>query len=171
MIRKSFCLFVCSIAFGITGSLFAQGIPDAVRLAAPSMGIGARAIGMGSAFMPVADDYSAIYWNPAGLGQLKFYEIDGGLERDNYDNTANFFGNSQSSSLTSWPLTQLGVVLPAHVGTMGFTFAIGYNTTSNYTTVTSFSGYNPNSSLVNYETTDPSGFLHCSSIWHRRCRV
>lgn len=139
--------------------MFAQGIPDAVRLAEPTMGIGARAIGMGSAFMPVADDYSAIFWNPAGLGQLKFYEVSGGLAYNNYDNSASFFGNTQAGSASSYPLTQLGVVMPARVGTMGFTFALGFNTTANYTTTTQFSGYNPNSSLVNYETTDPTGFL------------
>ncbi len=34
-------------------------------------GIGARAIGLGGAFVSVADDASAVYWNPAGLTQLK----------------------------------------------------------------------------------------------------
>lgn len=34
-------------------------------------GLGIRAIGMGGAFISVADDASAIYWNPAGLSQLR----------------------------------------------------------------------------------------------------
>lgn len=34
------------------------------------MGIGARAMSMGGAFTAVADDASAIFWNPAGLAQL-----------------------------------------------------------------------------------------------------
>ena len=34
-------------------------------------GAGARALGMGSAFVGVADDASALYWNPAGLGRLE----------------------------------------------------------------------------------------------------
>lgn len=34
------------------------------------MGIGARAMGMGGAFTAVADDASAVFWNPAGLAQL-----------------------------------------------------------------------------------------------------
>src|SRR5690242_5810640 len=32
-------------------------------------GIGSRATGMGGAFIGLADDWTAIYWNPAGLAQ------------------------------------------------------------------------------------------------------
>ncbi|MCD4651252.1 MAG: PorV/PorQ family protein, partial [Candidatus Cloacimonetes bacterium] len=31
------------------------------------LGVDARAIGMGEAYVPVVDDISAVYWNPAGL--------------------------------------------------------------------------------------------------------
>lgn len=34
------------------------------------MGIGARAIGMGGAFVSIADDPSAVFWNPAGLSAV-----------------------------------------------------------------------------------------------------
>ncbi len=34
-------------------------------------GVGSRAIGMGGAFIGLADDYSAVFWNPAGLAQMK----------------------------------------------------------------------------------------------------
>lgn len=36
-----------------------------------SIGQGARAIGMGGAFVAVANDASAMYWNPAGIADLK----------------------------------------------------------------------------------------------------
>ncbi len=35
------------------------------------IGTGARAVAMGEAFTGIADDVSSIYWNPAGLGQMK----------------------------------------------------------------------------------------------------
>ena len=35
-----------------------------------SHGVGARALGMGSSFVSVADDATAAYWNPAGLVQI-----------------------------------------------------------------------------------------------------
>jgi long-chain fatty acid transport protein len=34
-------------------------------------GVGSKAIAMGGAFIGLADDYSAIFWNPAGLTQMK----------------------------------------------------------------------------------------------------
>ena len=41
------------------------------------IGVGARACAMGEAFVAVADDPTAIYWNPAGLRQLSKIEILG----------------------------------------------------------------------------------------------
>lgn len=61
----------------ITTSLFAQTtVTDVSKrgtTAAPflSIGQGTRAIGMGSAFVAVANDPSALYWNPAGITKIK----------------------------------------------------------------------------------------------------
>lgn len=39
------------------------------------MPIGARPLGMGEAFVGLADDVNAIYWNPAGMTQIKGREL------------------------------------------------------------------------------------------------
>ena len=39
------------------------------------IGLGARATGMGESFVAVANDPSAIYWNPAGLASLQRREL------------------------------------------------------------------------------------------------
>lgn len=44
-------------------------------------GIGSKAIAMGGAFVALADDYSAVFWNPAGLtymegNSISFYGVD-----------------------------------------------------------------------------------------------
>ena len=39
------------------------------------VGVGARSAGMGGAFCAIADDSSAIYWNPAGLSQIGSAEV------------------------------------------------------------------------------------------------
>lgn len=38
-------------------------------------GAGARSLGMGKTFTAIADDASAVYWNPAGLAQLRRKEL------------------------------------------------------------------------------------------------
>ena len=50
------------IALSISSSLIAGGFALS--------GVGAKAIGMGGAFRGLANDFSACYWNPAGLTQL-----------------------------------------------------------------------------------------------------
>jgi len=39
------------------------------------IGVGARAVGLGESFVAVANDPSAIYWNPAGLASLQRQEV------------------------------------------------------------------------------------------------
>ncbi|OGS27523.1 MAG: hypothetical protein A2297_03435 [Elusimicrobia bacterium RIFOXYB2_FULL_48_7] len=41
-----------------------------------NLGIGTRALGMGRAYVAVADDSSAVYWNPAGLALLERSEFN-----------------------------------------------------------------------------------------------
>lgn len=40
-----------------------------------AIGVGARAMGMGGAYVAVADDSTASYWNPAGLPGIKHIEV------------------------------------------------------------------------------------------------
>ena len=44
-----------------------------------TFGLGARTMGMGGAFLAVADDYTTLYWNPAGLAQIRKFELFGSL--------------------------------------------------------------------------------------------
>ena len=39
------------------------------------IGVGARPLGMGGAFIALADDATASYWNPAGLGQIETSQL------------------------------------------------------------------------------------------------
>jgi len=58
-----------------------QGRPEGVSFAGVraaeflTIPVGARGIGMGSAFTAVADDITAIWWNPAGLGFIENREV------------------------------------------------------------------------------------------------
>ncbi|MGI8671021.1 MAG: conjugal transfer protein TraF [Luteitalea sp.] len=48
-------------------------------------GVGTRALGMGGAFVAVADDASATYWNPAGLATAALFSLVLDTNRAGYD--------------------------------------------------------------------------------------
>ena len=72
--RLKTLLVVSFITSILAPSLYAggPGSTGAVELKIP---VGPRAIAMGQAFVAVADDVNAVYWNPAGLNQLGGAEI------------------------------------------------------------------------------------------------
>jgi long-subunit fatty acid transport protein len=75
-------------------------------------GVGARAMGMGEAFTAVADDYTALYYNPAGMSQLSRSEVGVNLSYGLTQNEAYIQGNGPSTgTLESTRLNALGMVL------------------------------------------------------------
>ncbi len=84
---------VILIAFisGYSLSLFAQGDGGGAG-AFLRYGIGGRALGMGRAFVAVADDASGVYWNPAGLVGAKWVEITSMYSNLYYDSQFTHFG-------------------------------------------------------------------------------
>lgn len=65
---------VLKLVFAVTASLFLAQAAFAGGFALS--GVGSKAIGMGGAFRGLADDWSAAYWNPAGLTQMEGSEIN-----------------------------------------------------------------------------------------------
>jgi hypothetical protein len=65
------------------------------------IGVGGRAVGMGEAFVAVADDASALYWNPAGIVQIGHNELIFSHINWPVDVKHEFFGYVHSLGLTS----------------------------------------------------------------------
>ena len=59
-------IFICSILFLFANCIFAQF---------ENTDVGARAVGLNGAFTSLSDNSTSIFYNPAGLGQLKYREI------------------------------------------------------------------------------------------------
>ncbi len=55
-------------------------------------GIGGRALGMGRAFVGVADDASGVYWNPAGIVGTKRFELSSMYTNLYFDSEYAYFG-------------------------------------------------------------------------------
>ena len=136
------------LAVGFSGQSFAQFPEDALRFATPGVGVGARSLGMGNAYTGVANDYSALYWNPAGLAQSEHGEFSIGLSNLNYKNTSTFFLTNQDYSLNSTNLNAIGLVYPVAVRRGSLAIAFGYSRQSDFTTGVSFQGFNPGSSII-----------------------
>jgi len=124
------CLFT-QLAAQSANSVY---VSDAIRFSTPGLGSGARSLGMGDAYTGVANDYSALYWNPAGLAQLQYGEFSFGLSYLNYKDQSTYYGLSQSQANNSTTLNTLGLVFPAPVKRGSLVFAFGFNRESNYTT-------------------------------------
>jgi hypothetical protein len=72
-------LLVAQAASAQTNAVPFQTDVSAVGTSAASfleIGVGARAMGMGGAYAAVANDASALYWNPAGLAWIRNLEIE-----------------------------------------------------------------------------------------------
>ncbi|MCH8010975.1 MAG: PorV/PorQ family protein [Candidatus Marinimicrobia bacterium] len=69
--------FVTFIILNLVQGQFVSNVSKVGTTAAPFLGIevGSRAIGMGGAFVAVANDATAIYWNPAGIARLSKSEV------------------------------------------------------------------------------------------------
>jgi outer membrane protein OmpA-like peptidoglycan-associated protein len=85
----------------------AQAVNSSSNHLAPylRMGTGARALGMGGAFVGVADDATAAYWNPAGLAWTSGWEVTGMYSAGmDVDRTYNYVGFSRNAGMLAYGL-------------------------------------------------------------------
>ncbi|MBD3170617.1 MAG: hypothetical protein GF307_14125, partial [candidate division Zixibacteria bacterium] len=129
-IIASLCLLV---VFGF-GEVFAQGVDFNF------IGAGARARGMGGAFIGVADDATAISWNPAGLATLERaeasavgyyaiqkYEFKDEFTREEISGSASGSGTYEESSSQSHPSFNFGsLAFPLTAGSNNIVVAAAY---------------------------------------------
>lgn len=69
---------------------------DAGRESVFSVGVGGKALGMGGAFTSIADDATAVYYNPAGLSLLEYQELTF-MHMDLFEGTNFNFGSWAAS--------------------------------------------------------------------------
>ena len=75
-LRIWFLVIFLSFAFHLLSfTCFAAG-PGTTGATFLKLGVGSRPIAMGEAYVAVADDVSALYWNPAGLAQITGKQVN-----------------------------------------------------------------------------------------------
>jgi len=95
-------------------------------------GLGVRSMGMGGAYAGVADDFTAVFWNPAGLAQIQQREVYVAFLRNTKENTATIGAGtavetSASADVRNTRFGSLGFVYPFPVYQGAFVLAAGFN--------------------------------------------
>jgi long-subunit fatty acid transport protein len=128
---------------------------DAIRFSEPGLGVGARSLGMGNAYTGIANDYSALYWNPAGLSQVRMSEFSAGLSTVGFQNTSTFFGAEGYASLGGTNVNAIGLLYAIPTTRGGASVAFGYQRHSNFRRPLTYEAFNPLSTIV--QTWAPNG--------------
>jgi long-subunit fatty acid transport protein len=152
--RKLIFLFFVTLIVSVQS--FAQFSEDAIRYSAHGNGVGTRALGMGNAYIGVSDDYSATFWNPAGLAQMRRLEVMGGISNVGFANDATFYSAQKNATTSATSLDNLGFVFPFPTVQGSLVFAFGYNRVSDFARTTKFDGFNNQSSIISSLQTSPT---------------
>jgi hypothetical protein len=131
-----------------SGTSRSQYLDDGLRLGAPSASVGARSLGMGTAYTALSNDYSGMYWNPAGLGLMQTNEFQVGLSNLSFNNTATYYGNETTGKNSGTSLNSAGFVYNVPTSRGSLVIALGYGRTNQFTSELNFSGFNPSSSII-----------------------
>jgi len=138
--RKMKILLMFSVLVFCAISAHAQ---EEIFFLGQELGVGSRAMSMGGAYTGVADDYSAIYWNPAGLGQIRRMELNVGFSHNKLNNDATFMNRSFNTSGTFTRLNSFGFVFPVPTYRGSLVFGIGYNKVRDFDNTLDVEGLNP----------------------------
>ncbi len=134
----------------LTTQLQAQTADEAVELLEDENGTGLRATALGNAFTAVADDYSAIYWNPAGLAQIRQGQVSASLYNSAFNNRASYLGSELDDSRTFTKFQSFGMVYPFPVVRGSFVLALGYQKVRDFDDFVRFSGFNTESNGLTF---------------------
>ncbi len=114
-------IFVCFLSWSVVAE-------DPSVFVRNDDGIGARGIAMGGANAALSADYSSVYWNPAGLTNIRQHELGLSLAYLAQDNISNYnHGPDYKSSTSSIRLNSIGFVYPFATKQGSLVMAFGYS--------------------------------------------
>ncbi len=144
----------------IFGIVSGQTAYDAIHITENEEGFGTRALAMGGAYTALANDYSGIYWNPAGLGSINKTGIYAELSHLQFSNNALYMGNLTSNNQGFTKLKSLGFVMPLPTGQGSFVIAGGFNRVLDYDDHLYFEGFGDISNNIGFEIEDDNGDIY-----------
>ncbi|HRP01754.1 MAG TPA: hypothetical protein PLE30_03805 [Candidatus Kapabacteria bacterium] len=148
--RKQLIIIVSLIILPI--ALKAQFIEDALRYSKPNGTISPRVAALGVSYIGLADDYGALFYNPAGLTLVQKSELNIGLGFKRNTSETNFLSQANLFNSNSEYITNLGIVSGFVKDGKKISVGIGYFRESDFYNTLEFSAMNPNSSIIASET-------------------
>ncbi len=139
-------IVITTCIFTIVGK--AQLAEDGLRLSQNRPAIGALSLGLGGVAYGNANDFTALFTNPAGLAQIREYEFSIGLSRNGYSGDVRFWQGKETITNNKFNLENLGIVYPVPTRRGSLTFAFGIGRVQQYNTASSFGGFNIQNSFV-----------------------
>ena len=132
---------------------FSQSASDAVRLFEMETGFGSRAQSMGNAYTALSNDISGLYWNPAGIGQIKESIFSMDVQHGSLGNKTTYLGNPTTANHNWTKINGLGLIYPFKVARGALAWGFSFNRIGNSEGITEFTGFStvPNT-LVFYDS-------------------
>lgn len=150
-------ILLITLTLFLSGMAFGQSAEEAVNLLEDANGFGIRAAGLGNAYVGVADDYSAIYWNPAGLAQMHQGQFYGSIYSSNYQNAATYLGNTNDDKRSFTKLNSVGLVFPFPVVRGSLVMALGYQKFKDLDYFSEYTGFNTQSNNLGFDISNDLG--------------
>ncbi len=134
MIRSLIRLVLLGGAWLAPALSLAAGFPDVEsEVPLPALtGSEARAVGMGGAGLAISEDGSALYWNPAGLAQMRRIEVSAALTHDRGTIRTTWEGGEASRDDNSTKLGSIHVSYPFPTYRGSLVLALGTDQFRNY---------------------------------------
>lgn len=135
-------VFTIVIILSFSGSPFAQPTQLEISSSFNPVGSGARAIGMGGAFIAVCDDATAASWNPGGLFQVERPEVS--FVANTFRRTEkNKFGTnpeaSGSQDISNEDINYLSILYPFNLFRRNMSLSLSYQHLYDFTRKWNFS--------------------------------
>lgn len=130
---------------------WAQTAAEAIHLVGNQHGFGTRARALGGAYTALGDDYSAIYWNPAGLGYITDSQFYMELSNQGLSNTAKYVDNSLTDDQSYTNLSSIGMAIPLPTSQGSMVLALGYNQISDFNSNLLIAGNSTESNGISFD--------------------
>ncbi len=120
----------------------AQTYVDALRLSNSTYSTSPRTLGMSNTFVAVSNDYYGSFFNPAGLGLMKYSQFVYDVNIDGNQNNTNFFNVRRNTFKKEFHSGNIGFAIPLPVRRGSMVVSFGYNTNTIFNNKFSFNGFN-----------------------------